>query len=119
MSENRDFDFKPGEKSTVVKVYSYQSEEGELLYEKERHEPKAFRFRRQVNGRRVFNLNGIDPIPYRLPQWKDASTVIIAEGEKDCDILADLGFVSTSGPFGAPCVVLSGAGRPNSLWRTN
>ena len=101
MSENSNFDFKPGTKSKLITVYRYEDEAGEVVFEKERHEPKSFRFRRQVNGKRVYNLNGIEPVPYRLPKLKDAPSVIISEGEKDADAIADLGLVSTSGPFGA------------------
>jgi hypothetical protein len=100
MSENRDFDFKPGAKSKITAVYRYENEVGELIFEKERHEPKSFRFRRLVNGKYVHNLKEVKPIPYRLPKWKGAPSVIICEGEKDANALAELGFISTSSPFG-------------------
>jgi len=36
-----------------------------------------------------------------LPKWKDGSSVLICEGEKDADATAELGLPSTTGPFGA------------------
>jgi len=101
MSENRAFDFKPGAESKPMAVYRYENEAGDLVFEKERYVPKAFRLRRWVNGRVIYNLRGVDPIPYRLPKWKDASSVLICEGEKDADAVAELGLHSTTGPFGA------------------
>jgi hypothetical protein len=100
MSENERFKFRPGS-SRIVKVYPYEDEDGKVVFEKVRYEPKAFRLRRQVNGKYVYNLKAVKPVPYQLPKWKDASTVVICEGEKDADALAELGFGSTSGPFGA------------------
>jgi len=42
-------------------------------------------------------MNGITPLPYRLPEMlgDPAATVFIPEGEKDCDNLGELGFVAT------------------------
>lgn len=100
MSVNQNFEAKTNG-GKIVTVYKYQNAEGNIPYEKERLEPKAFRFKRIVNGKTVYNLKGISLVPYRLPYWKDASSVIICEGEKDADALAELRFNSTSGPFGA------------------
>jgi len=101
MSENQDFDFKPGAESKPIAVYRYENEAGDLVFEKERYVPKAFRFRRRANGRVIYNLRGVEPVPYRLPKWKDGSSVLICEGEKDADATAELGLSSTTGPFGA------------------
>jgi len=101
MSDHKQFNSSSNKSNKVVDCYKYENENGDLVFEKERLEPKSFRFKRMEGGRAAYNLKGITPIPYRLPKWKDSSSVIICEGEKDADALADLGFASTSGPYGA------------------
>ena len=45
------------------------SADGQLLFEVERLEPKAFRQRRPLpGGRYAYDLNGVKPILYRLPE---------------------------------------------------
>ena len=49
-------------------------------------------------------MNGIKPIPYRLPELLACdlgSPIFVTEGEKDADSLARLGLVATTNPFGA------------------
>lgn len=41
-------------------------------------------------------------MPYLLPKWKDAETVLVTEGEKDADTMDAMGFAVTCAPFGAP-----------------
>jgi len=56
------------------------------------------------NGEWIWNLDGVQRVPYHLPQLKAASIqdfIFIAEGEKDCDRLNKLGFVSTTNSGGA------------------
>src|SRR6185369_16119173 len=82
-------------------VYRYVDEKGELLYENVRYYPKDFRWRRcGPGGRPVWDLNGIDRVPYRLPELiasqKEGRDIFICEGEKDADALRELGFASTS-----------------------
>ena len=54
-------------------------------------------FRAQLAG---YSLTTAE-ILYRLPEVIAAQTVCVAEGEKDCDNLAKLGFVATTNPLGA------------------
>lgn len=49
----------------------------------------------------VYNVQGVNLIPYRLPEVVKADTVYIVEGEKDVDSLASLGITATCNPGGA------------------
>jgi DNA primase len=65
-------------------------------------EPKDFRQRRpDGNGKWIWNLKGIQPVLYGLTNLQSAHEVLIVEGEKDCDTLAELGFIATTCPMGA------------------
>ncbi len=64
--------------------------------------PKDFWQRRpDGKGGWINNLQGVRRVLYRLPDVKSAQTVCVAEGEKDADNLAKLGFVATTNPLGA------------------
>jgi hypothetical protein len=93
---------KPSRKPRVVKRYDYTDAAGVLLYQVERTEPKGFRQRRpDGKGGWVYNLEGVARTLYRLPTLATAGEIWIAEGEKDCDTLAGLGFVATCNGGGA------------------
>ena len=85
----------------VHKVYRYLDANGNLLYENVRYYPKDFRQRHyDVKNKPVWTLEGVERVPYRLPQLinaaKDGRDVFLCEGEKDADSLAELGFTATS-----------------------
>lgn len=86
----------------IAAVYEYTDERGEVLYQNVRYEPKGFRQRRpDGNGGYIYNLNGIDRVPYRLPELIHAvkngiDEIWFTEGEKDADNLRMLGFTATS-----------------------
>lgn len=90
----------------ILATYDYLDETGKLLYQVVRCSPKNFLQRRpdpSGNGW-IWNLQGVDPVPYRLPELLNApldSWIFIPEGEKDCDNLAKLGFVATTNSGGA------------------
>lgn len=90
------------EKKRIVATYDYVDGEN-LLFQVVRYSPKDFRVRRKdKNGKWFYNLDGIEPILYRLNELiKSDGTVFITEGEKDCDNLRSLGFTATTAPFGA------------------
>ena len=71
-----------------------------LQFQAVRFEPKGFAQRRpDGNGGWIWNLDGVQRVLYRLPELLAADTadwVLIAEGEKDVDRLAELGFVATT-----------------------
>jgi hypothetical protein len=83
----------------VVAAYDYVNADGEVLYEVQRLEPKAFRQRRPLNGGGyAYSLGDVEPVIYRLPEllkFPDA-TVFFCEGEKDTDRLGSLGLTATT-----------------------
>ncbi len=86
----------------IVTTYDYRDEQGTLLYQTVRYEPKDFRQRRpDGNGGWFWNLQGVRLVPYRLPEWKDKPYVYICEGEKDVDNLRAIGIPATCNPMGA------------------
>lgn len=89
-------------KSKMVKAYDYTDVNGDLLYQVCRMEPKDFRQRRpDGKGGFIWNLKGIEPVLYRLPDIMKAQEILVVEGEKDADNLAKLGFVASTCPMGA------------------
>lgn len=89
-------------KSKLVKTYNYTDAEGLLLFQVCRYEPKNFKQRQpNNNGGWAWNLKGIEPVLYNLPQVIKAGEVFIVEGEKDCHTLIDLGLIATTCPMGA------------------
>ncbi|MGE3699713.1 MAG: hypothetical protein AB7G08_13030, partial [Hyphomicrobiaceae bacterium] len=83
----------------VLERYDYRDEHGMLRYQVERFEPKRFRQRRLgPEGGWVYNLNGVEALPYRLPEIVDAISlrrpIVIVEGEKDADALARHGIAA-------------------------
>ncbi|SHF68746.1 protein of unknown function [Desulfofundulus australicus DSM 11792] len=95
-------------KRRIVATYDYRDVDGNLVYQVVRYEPKDFRQRRPdpANpGKWVWNMKGVSPLPYRLPELLAAlergETVFIVEGEKDADNLAALGLAATCNHGGA------------------
>ena len=93
---------------SVVCVYDYVDEQGALLHQTVRYEPKTFRQRRPdpANANNwIWNLDGIGTVLYRLPEiltaLKNGDVVHVTEGEKDADTLRALGFTATTNPMGA------------------
>ncbi len=80
----------------AVAEYPYVDEHGEVLFLKERREPKDFRIK--APGGRP-GKNGARSVLYRLPEVlaaiADGRPVFVVEGEKDADALARLGHVAT------------------------
>ncbi|QXD15810.1 hypothetical protein GQ464_002355 [Rhodocaloribacter litoris] len=96
---------EPAPPPIEVARYTYRDEGGRPLYQVRRYQPKTFRqYRREGDGWRA-GLGGVRRVLYRLPEVLEAAragrVVIIVEGEKDVDRLADLGFVATTCAMGA------------------
>ncbi len=71
--------------------YDYTNADGHLLYQVARFPNKQFRQRRpDGNGSWVWNLDGVQRVPYAMPALLKADLVCIVEGEKDADTLANL-----------------------------
>jgi hypothetical protein len=80
--------------SCIVKNYDYRDENGQLLLQVVRLEPKGFRQRRpHGRGGWIWNLQGTRRVPYRLPVLMKsvAAGQTIYKGEKDVDNLRDIG----------------------------
>ncbi len=81
-----------------VACYAYADRDGVVLAEKVRLQPKSFRWRKPDG---TAGLGGVELPVYRLPALVGVEEVLIVEGEKAADALADLGLVATCGPAGA------------------
>jgi Protein of unknown function (DUF3987) len=91
----------------VVCAYEYVDENGTLLHQTIRYEPKTFRRRRpdpDNPGQWIWNLSEIRTVIYRLPEvltaMSNGDTIYVTEGEKDADALRSLGFTATTNPMG-------------------
>lgn len=98
---------KKNEKREIKAIYDYVDEEGNLLYQKVRFQPKFFQ-QRKPNGKGgwSYKLKGVRKVLYNLPnviaaiEYKDP--VFICEGEKDCDNLFQaFGLIATTNDGGA------------------
>jgi hypothetical protein len=90
------------EKSRLIKTYDYTDQEGNLLFQVCRYEPKDFKQRRpNGNGGWKWDLKGIQTVLYHLPDVLKSEEVFIVEGEKDADNVVALGFCATTCPMGA------------------
>jgi 5S rRNA maturation endonuclease (ribonuclease M5) len=80
-----------------VAKYPYRDEDGTVLFQKIRYEPKAF----SISPK----LDGIKRVLYNLPELKAAiannETVYIVEGEKDADAMMKKGLTATCNYDGA------------------
>ena len=89
----------------MVAEYDYCDEEGTLLFQSVRYEPKDFSQRRpDGSGGWIWDLKGVRRVLYRLPEMLKgdlARVVFVVEGEKSVERLRDLGLVATCSPMGA------------------
>lgn len=94
------------QKRKVKTIYSYYSENNELLYQVVRTEPKGFFQRRPDDkGGWINKLKGIKTVLYKLPYLKKAiqnkEIIFFVEGEKDVDTLFEMALTATTIPMGA------------------
>lgn len=97
---------RPAEnRSRIVATYNYRDAAGALKYQVVRLAPKDFRQRRPNGSPDTWqwDMHGVKPLPYRLPEFLSDPdvTIWIPEGEKDCDALGELGLVATCNHGGA------------------
>jgi hypothetical protein len=89
-------------RARIVRTYDYTDAQGNLLFQVCRMDPKGFRQRRPGKGGQwIWDLKGIEPVLFNLPEVVKASEVLIVEGEKDCETARGLGFTATTCPMGA------------------
>jgi P4 family phage/plasmid primase-like protien len=98
--------------SVLVASYDYCDENGVLLHQTLRYDPKKFMQRRRAKDHEtssdgwIWSLKGGRLVPYRLPEIVDNphAMILIVEGEKDADVvaglLADRNIVVTTLPMG-------------------
>ena len=92
--------FAPKEKllsKKIVARYRYEDKEGNHAFDIVRFESKNFRPQRP-DGK--WSLEGVERVPYRLPQMLEAIQVgkgiVLVEGEKDCDNAAKIELTATT-----------------------
>jgi archaellum biogenesis ATPase FlaH len=89
----------------IVAEYPYVDEDGALLYQVVRFEPKDFRQRALKNGEWNWSITGVRRVIFRLPAVLKAAAaherVFVVEGEKDVLSLEALGYVATCNAGGA------------------
>lgn len=97
---------KPRTIGPVIEAYDYEDENGVLVFQVTRHNPKTFLQRRPhpVNGWES-NLNGVVKVLYRLPALlagiQRGDTIFLVEGEKDVHTLESWGLTATTNAGGA------------------
>lgn len=88
-----------------VATYSYYNLDGNEVCQTVRYEnPKEFRQRRPHPTKKdeyIWNLSGVEVVPYNLPDFKKSDIIYFVEGEKDADRLKQIGLVGTTAPMGA------------------
>ena len=97
--------------STLVKTYNYRDENGKMAYQVLRYaNPKSFRFRRPTNDETsssgyIWSIGDTRRIMYNLDTISQSIStgqyIWKVEGEKDADILTEMGFTATCNLFGA------------------
>ena len=88
-------------RSRIAAEYDYRDEDGKLLYQVVRCEPKNF-FQRRPDGHGGWvNKKGERQVLYRLREILEAPIVFVVEGEKDVETLRAYGFVATTNAGGA------------------
>jgi 5S rRNA maturation endonuclease (ribonuclease M5) len=93
---------KESEIGKIVATYDYKDEQGNLLYQVVRYDPKSFRQRHKNGGGEwVWDMKDVRRVLYRLPEILKADTLYHCEGEKDADTLWDFGQPATTSVGGA------------------
>jgi len=92
---------KPQPNQFVVATYDYTDEDGELLYQVVRFEPKGFKLRYPDGYGGWIWKKHPRQVLYRLPEVLEAPIVFVVEGERDVETLRNYGFAATTNAGGA------------------
>ncbi len=89
-----------------IATYDYKDENGILLFQVVRYDPKDFRQRRpDGTGGWIWDIKGARRVLYHLPELLESAerddTVFVVEGEKDVEALKKFGLTATCNPGGA------------------
>jgi hypothetical protein len=97
-----------GDRRRIVATYDYLDENGILLFQVCRFDPKDFRQRRpdpNKPGEWIWSVKGLRQVPYLLPELAEKialeQLVFIVEGERDVDRLWSIGVPATCNAGGA------------------
>ena len=87
----------------IIAVYDYTDLDGKVLHQTVRFEGKKFSQRQpDGNGGWIWTLKKVKPVLYNLAEVVNADTIILCEGEKDCDnVKKHFGLTPTTNPMGA------------------
>jgi hypothetical protein len=90
----------------IVATYDYVNENGALVFQSVRYQPKDFRQRRPDGSDEwIWNLQGVNRVLFNLPPVlsavKAGDTIVIVEGEKDVENLRKIGITATTNAGGA------------------
>lgn len=98
----------PQAKPVLEATYDYVDEGGEVLFRVLRYQPKRFLQQRpdkDARGGWAWGVKGVRQVPYRLPALIEAVAqdriVLVVEGEKKVDALAEIGVVATCNAGGS------------------
>ena len=98
----KDLSIGDGGKRKLVAKYNYRNKSGKLLFQALRFEPKSFGVRRPDGASGwIYNLDGVQRVPYRAPKLLVSDRCLIVEGEKDVKTAEEMEFTATCNPFGA------------------
>jgi len=93
--------YTPPAASVIVAKYDYIDEDGALLYQVVRYQPKAFRQRRKTARGWQWGLENTPRVLYRLARAMRTDVLYYAEGEKDVAALEAVGLAATTNSGGA------------------
>lgn len=98
----KEAELTPEPPKKIVETYDYTDESGNLLHQTVRYEPKDFSQRRpDGKDKWRWNLDGVRLFPYNLSEVIKTKSIIIVEGEKDCETLKGIGLTATCNPMGS------------------
>jgi hypothetical protein len=115
-ASDRDYEAESKETPKLAKTWNYVDAYGKPLFQVcrleyrlkpgERKPRKTFRQRRRdPGGEWIWNTDGVNLVPYRLPELIEAisrqQAIFFVEGEKCVDALMDLDIPATTNPMGA------------------
>ena len=95
-----------GPRARPVATYDYTDENGTLLWQALRYEPRRFLQRRPgPDGKWIWSVTGVQQVPYRLRELSgdidECRVIAIVEGEKDVNNLREVGIPATCNAGGA------------------
>jgi putative DNA primase/helicase len=87
----------------ATETYDYEDENGQLLYQVLRYQPKSFRQRMTTPQGWRWCMDGVRRVLYRLPKLlkRTDKTIYYVEGEKDVHTMSSRGLLATTHAGGA------------------